>query len=232
MIMKIMKRIIVLLRRKKNEKGSFTIEASLLFPIIFLALVAMIFFSIFVYQKVVLYYIASEVAERVAFHWDNSNKDPYTGAFSIEDRDPLYWRLTDDNILDILFNTNSEYKRTVNLSSDERSLPTADDVPLPTKKLYNIANIIPKGIEGKLTYKNNWIERKVTVELYSPIKLPLFLQTILGNKVTATASATITDPIEFIRNIDFVRKYSNALMDNKDTISEYFKGKKEKKKKK
>lgn len=59
---------------KKSEKGMFTIEASLIFPTIFIVTLALILFSLVVYEKVVVYEKAHLIAERTSFTWDNSKK--------------------------------------------------------------------------------------------------------------------------------------------------------------
>src|SRR5699024_10636562 len=85
-------------RFRKNEKGMFTLEASLIFPIIFVVTISLILFSLVFYQKVVVYQKANMIAERTAYTWDNSQKDFNTGSFaenqysSMDAGDGLYWR--------------------------------------------------------------------------------------------------------------------------------------------
>ncbi|QGS68926.1 hypothetical protein CV093_12355 [Oceanobacillus sp. 143] len=87
----------------KDDDGAFTIEASLVFPILLMLTLSFILFAIVIYQQSVLHYSANTVAERVAFVWDNSDKDIDTGAFdkytTFDGGDGLYWRLTNDQYL-------------------------------------------------------------------------------------------------------------------------------------
>lgn len=78
-------------------------EASLVFPILLLVIFVMLFFCLYIYQKSILVQVASTASERAAYSWDNSFKDPRTGAFAQGQRDSLYWRLKDDVMLGALF---------------------------------------------------------------------------------------------------------------------------------
>lgn len=190
---------------KKNEKGSFTIEASLVFPLIFLITLGLLLVSIVIYEQVYFYYIATQAVERSAYTWDNSNKNPYTGAFHLGEYDGLYWRLTDDNILDLFIeDSDSNSKRVV--------LGEAKYEDLTEKKLNNVAVEIPSGINGELIYTNNLVERRVTAKLQSKFKLPSSIKLLLGSDViNVTASATVTDPVEFIRTVNLVTDNADKL---------------------
>lgn len=208
-------------RSRKDNEGSFTIEASLVFPMILLLIVAFILISIYIYQKVTLYYIASQAAERAAFVWDNSSRDLLTGEYLNLNTevayDGLYWRLTDDRILDLLLSNFADYRSSeVLIGSGIQTEETDEDLPL--KKMQRVAKIIPEGISGTISYHNNLAERKITVELESPLKIPSFVGNLIGDKIKAKASATITDPVEFTRNIDFVRIYGQWLLKNRDKV--------------
>lgn len=196
-----------------NKEGSFTIEASLIFPIIFLIILCFIIVSIVSYQKASLYYISSLTAERAAYNWTNSYKDSVTGEFNIEKNDGLYWRLIDDNVIEILFGyTDICNAIEVEIGDDIYSANT-----LPRKKLLSIANTLPSGVEGKLIYQHN-LQREIIVELESSIKAPNFVETLIGDKIRVSSKSIITDPVEYIRTVDFIRLYSDLLSKNKDSI--------------
>lgn len=193
-------------RFKRSEKGSFTIESTLIFPIIFFLTVSFLFISIFMYQKVTLFYIASQAAERTAYNWNNSYKEATTGDFQMGESDGLYWRLTDDRLLDILFGLSNQYVPS-HISLDS---PTSSN-ELPKQKLQRMASKIPNGIEGKLIYQNSIYNRSIIVELESPIKIPSFVSNLIGDKINARASAHVHDPVEFIRTVDLVLNYADML---------------------
>lgn len=90
-------------RLRNNQDGSFTIEASLLFPMLLIMTIALIFFCLIVFEKVVLHQRAQIIANRAAYVWDNSSKNITTGAFNKYTSDPdstdgLYWRLFGNQI--------------------------------------------------------------------------------------------------------------------------------------
>jgi|GEM_PF-6362157 len=79
----------------KNEQGSFTLEASLVFPFIFFITLLFLYLSLMLYQKVILYYSSSIVVERLAMNWSNSYKLT-NGEFQMDERDPIDWREKED----------------------------------------------------------------------------------------------------------------------------------------
>lgn len=198
-------------RFMKNKEGSFTIEASLVFPIIFLLILSMILISTYIYQKASLYYIASSTSERIAFNWTNSYKDFSTGELNIgEYEDNLYWRLIDDRFFGSLLNLANDYQP-IEVSLIGNNIT---DDSLPENKLIASATYLPNGNSGKIVFHNYGL-REITVELESQINIPIFISNLVGEKINARSKSTITDPVEFIRAIDFVREYSYILELNK-----------------
>lgn len=53
----------------KSNKGMFTVELTLIFPIIFLAILAVIYMSIIHYQNITTAAVAMQSANRVAAYW-------------------------------------------------------------------------------------------------------------------------------------------------------------------
>jgi hypothetical protein len=180
----------------KNEEGSFTIEASLVFPIIFLCTVALLFFSLWSFEKAYLQQMAAITADRIAYNWDNSNKDLETGAYDIHQNDGLYYRVSNDGL------SQSSSITIPNIVS-----PTT--LTGPKRKLQNAVTQFPKGINGILTFKNRLIERKVEAQLSRMIKPLPFLKLWFGSSKTLSAksSALVNEPAEFIRNTDLTVTY-------------------------
>lgn len=189
----------------KQEEGSFTIEASLVFPIIFITTVSLLFMSMFVYQKVVTYSAASMIAERTAFIWNNSYKNHVTGAFYIKDYDELYWRNFDDSVSDMFqFLFSDKPSQAVFTAGQE----ITSESSLPQKKLSKAIQFIPDGYKATITYTNHLIDRKISVLLSSSFQLPAFVENLIGyDTVDSLASSKIIDPVEFIRNINLTRTY-------------------------
>src|SRR5690348_10684383 len=176
----------------KQDRGSFTIEATLVFPVIFLITIIIILGSLFIYRQVSLYGTASITAKRAAFIWDNSSKNWETGAYYIGSHDDLYWRIFEDNSQEI---------------STNKSISPAQQ-NLSERKLFNAAGQLPKGISGTLTYENHWISRSIIVKLESEWKIPRFLQKWFhSGAVAKEVNISVNDPVEFIRNMDLVSEY-------------------------
>ncbi len=225
MVKKMLYSTILHKKGEKHEQGSFTIEASLLFPIIFLLLVFLIFVSIYLYQKVSLYYMASDAAEKVAFNWSNSHKDPITGELKSNEYDDLYWRLTSNNVMDIIANNQEPMNKSVYVLPSKNSPNEMNKLSLPMKKMAFIASTLPENLTGEIEYSHHLTSSSITVTLETPINLPLFVSRIFGERVSARASVDITDPVEFIRNIDILGNYAHSILGSRN-LKDFFKRKK------
>ena len=195
--------------RIEDERGSFTLESSLVSPVLLLAVFAVVFLGLVMYHRANVYHDAAMAAERSAFVWDNSHKDPATGLFSIERWDGLYWRTTSDSVSDMFgFLFDNEPSRI--------SLPDGapDAAPgQPEYKLHKAAGMLPSGLEGTLTYDNKFINRHVTVQLRKQSPLPPFLRNWIQPVADATVRSQVTEPVELIRTVDFVRSYIPLVVD-------------------
>lgn len=188
--------------RRNKEEGSFTIEASLVFPVVLFTLVILLFFSMYMYQKTFLNQHAYAASERAAYSWDNSHKQAMTGEFATGEYDNLYWRLKDDQLLGALFGwAGADNQVTV-------SVPAGEGGSLSEQKLSQAVQDMPTAMTGTIEYQNTLIQRKVTTKLEQMISLPLpsFLFDS-GNSVFTTASSAVVEPVEFIRTVDLIRYY-------------------------
>ncbi|MCG7409157.1 pilus assembly protein [Paenibacillus sp. ACRRX] len=213
----------------RNEQGNFTIEASMLFPIIFLITIMFIFFSLYVYQKVSLYYAATTAAERIAHNWDNSKREPITGKYAIDAQhggkeNQLYWRLFDDNATDSFVFLMHRITGSVNSDSDSGlcQIPNeGTNVSLPTgkggsglvqQKINKYASANLSYFQGNINYQNKIVDRKITVCLQTQLKLPSFVASFLGNGIVKQqAIARIAEPAEFMRTVDFATYFTERL---------------------
>ncbi|WP_397338893.1 TadE family protein [Paenibacillus amylolyticus] len=186
----------------RKEEGSFTIEASLVFPVVLFTLVILLFFSMFMYQKTFLNQHAYAASERAAYSWDNSHKQAMTGEFATGEYDNLYWRLKDDQLLGALFGwAGADNQVTV-------SVPAGEGGSLSEQKLSHAVQGMPAAMTGTIEYQNTLIQRKVTTKLEQMISLPLpSLLFDSGNSVFTTASSAVVEPVEFIRTVDLIRYY-------------------------
>jgi hypothetical protein len=189
----------------RDVKGSISVEGSLVFPVILIMTIGMLFFSVLVYEQAGVYTLASTAAERTAFAWDNSRKDMVTGYFTPGTNDGLYWRMLDDSALDLL--KIGSVRKTSTVMFDKRSAHSLD-LELPQIKLRKIERFLPSILTGQATYTNYWMDRRVKVRLERRLRFPGVIGNVLNRGITrAEAAAVVTDPVEFIRTVDFIRTY-------------------------
>jgi hypothetical protein len=178
-------------RFKKDNRGSFTIEASLVFPILFLVTIGLVLLSLVIYENAVIYHRAHVIAERMAFVWDNSQKDGYTGEFQVNEYtthsggDGLYWR------------TNEKFLFYVN------KLPGISISNPVEKKLARGRTMYP---EVGISYRPTLVGGEVTVELERSLNLFEYVRQLRGGSsdIHATANASIKDPVEIIRTTELI----------------------------
>lgn len=192
----------------RSSEGNFTIEASLVLPIVLLVVALLLFMCLYIYQKSFLVQASSAVSERSAFIWDNSHKEPAAGNVPEGQYDYLYWRLTDDHLLSVLFGTgNKESKNTLSLPAE-----TYDNGDLPTVKMFKAAQAVPEGMEGTISYDNKVLLRKVNTELSWPKTIsPLAKILPGGGELQAGSQSYIADPVEFIRTFELMRYYGSKF---------------------
>ncbi|MBJ6361427.1 TadE/TadG family type IV pilus assembly protein [Paenibacillus sp. GCM10012307] len=203
-----MKRLRRLLRA---ENGSFTVEASMVFPLILVITVTSLFVSIYIYQNVIVYFTASKAAERTAFVWDNSYRSPATGLAPHGKYDSLYWRVKDDEMIESLFGI----QRSDGQRGSHIALPAGTGLEnsssLVQRKLGNAANWVSGAYKGKVGLERSLWKKEVAVQLIHPVRISP-LEWLLNNpEPHGRASSTITDPVEFIRSVDLVRYYADKF---------------------
>lgn len=185
-------------------------EASLVFPVIFLALIALLLFMVYMYQTALLYQQASIVTERASFAWGNSKRDYITGALHLGQSefsesvkgDGLYWRWFQD----ALFSTKSQQ---INQGS-------INNKSLYFDKLQRSLASIGYENSGTMTYQNHFYKRTITATFNKTIfetekDLPVFT---VNNFTEVEVSSGIVEPVEFIRNVDAMIFYTKRIFNN------------------
>jgi hypothetical protein len=191
-----------------DTKGSFTIEAAFVLPVILLSTISLLFLAVFVFQTSSGYQSAGLAADRAAFVWDNSRKDPVTGAFAVGEDDGLYWRLHSDSVSDI-------FRFIVPNSAAEIKLPAQaqGDNAGPEYKLRRVGAVIASEWHGFMRYQNNGIGREVSVDLNKAFHSPGYVEAKLAKNVRSNAQAQVVDPVETIRLIDLTRNFIQEVKD-------------------
>ena len=194
----------------KQSEGGFTVEASLVLPVVLFVTASLLLLCLYVYQRSFLVQAASAAAERSAYIWDNSTRDASNGYAEPGSYDPLYWRLTDDQLVASLFGGSGEImkKSVFNIPSSK-----PEEADLPLTKLYKGAVSVPAGMNGEMGYEHKLLIRKVNVELSWPRSLALLnigMKSEAGQEEIQTHSVVV-DPVEFIRTFELMRYYGSKF---------------------
>ncbi|WP_223069067.1 TadE family protein [Paenibacillus caui] len=189
----------------KDEEGAYTLEAAFVLPGVFLAILVLLFFCMYLYQNALLGQAAAVAAERTSYSWDNSHRNSRTGAYEGGVHDSLYWRLSDDGMLQAIFGWSDETGPTVlNLPADG----TGND-SLPLKKLGQTSLELPESIEGKMTYSHGVMRRTVEADFQRQLPLAV-LKNVLGEdpNLSVQSVSYVVEPAEWIRTVELARYYT------------------------
>jgi len=189
---------------KTNNKGNITVEAAIIFPVIFFCIIAVMFAGIFLYQQVLLQSLANRAVERGAATWTNHHREISSGMVEIDKLvdEGLYWRIIDFDKDDKEKNLNKYIEDRMNTYSI-------------LKGTHQIANI---------DLKNYIVYRKLFVTVQSRYKNPAAsIMKMFGYDeyftVSVTSQSIINDPVEFIRNTDFIMNLVEDLEEKNPTIA-------------
>ncbi|MEC0257776.1 TadE family protein [Paenibacillus lautus] len=195
-------------RRWKDETGSFTVEASLVLPIVLMVTVLLLFLCLYIYQQSMLVQASAAASERTAYSWDNSHKFAATGSVEQGQYDSLYWRLTEDNVVGTLFGlVGGDSTRSITLPQGE-----AEGGKLPELKLSKGGMAVPSSMAGEMRYTNQLLIRKVTTSLNEQVSLtPISRMLDDGGQIKVNSQSIVVDPVEFIRTVDLMRYYGSKF---------------------
>ncbi len=196
----------------QDRRGSFVLDASVVFPLVFISVLLMMLLSLAVYQRAIVYYSASAAAEKAAFRWDNSYRDMLTGRAPTGQHDRLYWRLADNRMLEGIFGTLRGEGGT-RASSDVLSLPVTEsgerEGDLVSIKIRRAAARIDPSYSGEAQLeRENPLLRQVRIELQAPAAIESVQRMIGRGASHVAASSAVVDPVEFTRLVDLARYYA------------------------
>lgn len=198
-----------------DERGSFTLEASIVFPLLFAMVLAFLIFGMYLYQKTVVYYAAAITSERAAFSWDNSHRDPKSGMLLEPQYDGLYRRLGSDGALASIFGLDGkEEGRSIDIPEEATDSGAGDKtdntiIKLASASVWMTTASLP--YDGTVRFIGNGLSRLVEVELRKPIQLLPWERSWIREEPGASADGSIVDPVEFVRSVELVRYYSNKF---------------------
>ncbi len=211
----------------KSNKGSTTIEAALIFPVIFLTIIALIYVSVFLYEQAYLKSLADRAAERGAAIWKNPESDMYISLVNLIDfkyNDP-YWRLFD-------LNKDSKEEKI-----EEYIKKSLDEYSILRSKKDQKSPMNTTEIDFSAEVKNYIVYKKLIVTVDKKFKLPLgnglaFLGIDNTIKISVKSEALVNEPAEFIRSTDLAIDMSkridaltgNHLEKTMDKVYKFLKG--------
>lgn len=198
-----------------DERGSFTIEASFVIPIFMAMVLLFVVYGSYLYQRTVVYYTASSIAERAAYSWDNSYRNPSNGALPEPLYDRLYWRMGSDGALGSLFGTgwNGE-SAGMQLPADIQDYK-GGNMGLGSRKLALAADsLFSSGVSlsGETAVVNAGLSRYVEVNLKKPLELGNGESPRDWGDPAGAGRGYLVDPVEFIRSVDLIRYYTSKFM--------------------
>lgn len=177
-------------------------------PVILILVIIGLLAGLIIYQHMTLYSLASRMADKIAYSWDNSYKEIETGAFEFGRRDGLYWRVTSDRAFPMV--TGELFEPLV---LKIPAYPEPERPSLAERKLLRGSDLLPTGIDGEIRFANTFVEKAIAVKLRRPLRLPYWLHALFGFELHVQAVRTISDPAEYIRGIDLIRTYSGIAKD-------------------
>ncbi|TVX98221.1 pilus assembly protein [Cohnella terricola] len=196
---------------RQDTTGSFTLEASMLLPWVLMMTFLLLFFALYIAQGTLLYYSSSIMTERAAFNWSNSFKKVSTGAYPQGQYDGLYWRLTDDRLVQGLFGLAT--------GGGETSVEVYPDMQgsegsSAASKLVRVASATAGSHRvgsGEISYRNIGIKREIRAGLASVWLAEPLVRLRGGGAAEAEVSALVVEPAEFLRTFDLIRYYAAKM---------------------
>lgn len=186
-----------------KKKGSITVEASIIVPIMILSIAAVIFMGLLLYQRTVIQSAAETAAGDGASAWTIGVSGIGTGRMSAGsfDRIKLYRRIYDRN---------SETRLKM-IESHAASLAERGELLKPT------------GTVVRAEIKDYAVCRKLIVHITKSYNLPLgrFMKVFGGSgsvKISVNGASMLDEPVELIRTTDFILDLEKELEENNPDI--------------
>ena len=191
-----------------DASGSLSVEASMVFPVVLLLTMALVLYALYTAKLVLVHYGTAVLAERAAYNWTNLAAEWRTGAYPAGQHDGLYWRLTEDAVLQALFPAGSE-ARDAEVPFPTDGLPADRERGLVARKLRRAAETAPEWLQGTVGWKNRLLIRSVVAKASDPAAaLPLRRFWNGVPEAQASVTALTVEPAEFVRSFELVRYYA------------------------
>lgn len=191
----------------RSEKGEAVIEATLVYPIVFFIVGFIILFGLYEMQGVLEY----SCAQYIASYTTKLITEPgYENYGEINDNDIDFKSVNKFSNDKEKFSANM-YRRINNNKISKDKMKEKLENMVNSSKLLKIDNT-----ECTVNFKRSLLNTTIVVTVKDNIKMPDFLKYIglddnWSRSVTATS--VVTDPAEFIRNLDMAQDVINYILD-------------------
>lgn len=193
--------------KNKNTKGSSTVEAALIFPIIFIAIILIFYFGILIFQNISSIAASMDAANFIASNWD------YIDDTSVEEAETAkdlirYDYYKNKNIIGIYTDL---FLGIFNMGSENHKKQIAEKIA------QNKVGVIPSYFESskspvKVEKNSNLLVSSIDIYINKKYFNPLYKMINLNGftlskeyEYDAKASSLMTSPAEFIRNVNFIK---------------------------
>lgn len=180
----------------RQNKGSITVEASIIVPIIILSISAVIYIGLLLYQRALVQSAAEMAAEAGAGAWASGVSEISTGKPRPDsfEKINLYRRLFD--------------------SDKETRLECIEHYALSISSRNELLKPVETAAEAIL--KDYAVCRKLEVKIVKRYRLPLgkFLRIFSGSEtfeICVEATSSINEPVELVRTTDFILDMEKKL---------------------
>ena len=172
-----------------GNKGSITVEASIIIPLVILSIASAIYIGLLLYQRALLQSAAEMACEAGAAAWSSGIKELSAAKPSKND-----------------FEKYSLYRRLFDCEKENR-LQLIEEYALSAVSRNEI--IRPEAIDAEATLKDFAVYRKLEVKISSCYNVPLgnFLKLFGGSgmcRMNVKAVSVVDEPEELIRTTDFI----------------------------
>lgn len=199
----------------KGNRGSMTLEATLVFPFVMVFVLLTVFFCIIVFQAGMTNYVAYQSSNIVAYNYTSSQKD-LNGEISPDELtgndngDGLYWRISDGV---------SEFFSSLGIGgfNDGNGGISRNKQAVITDSYSGSVTIDGISQEGNIL-----LYKKITVNTSSGLYMPQIFKNIIGvTNVSGKSSSIVTDSTEMVRTYNFARfLMSFTPLENSGSITE------------
>ncbi len=181
--------------RVNHRKGSITVEAAVIVPIVIIAVMVVLHIVLIIFQSCIMHIVANNISERAAAVWQKPYISFETGKTTKSDiaKLGLYRRWDFSSSVD----QGELQERGINMLKKASILKSED-------------------VSVDIQYQNTVISQKVIVKLSAGYTNPLGGLTRawgLGSKtqLNVQSQSVIDDPVEFIRSSDFILETASKV---------------------